>query len=126
MASAAVRGRDGDRRASRPARREAFCSSHAGNPPDVAFLYDYGRLDGARGSFVDAMNRCVLANAGRKGYETVDMQPRCIARYREHGQRFEWPRDVRRNARGHERCFEAVAGSELPAAAVPVRPRAGA
>ena len=85
-------------------------------------LYDEERLAGTRGSFLDVMNRYFLATAGRKGYETIDLQPRFIAHYREHGQRFEWPRDKHWNALGHERCFEAVAGSKLLSAPSPVRP----
>ena len=84
-------------------------------------LYDPERLDEARGSFLDVMRRYFLANAGRRGYEAIDMQPRFIAHYREHGRRFEWPRDEHWNALGHERCFEAVAGSELLAAGFPAR-----
>ena len=86
-------------------------------------LYDGERRERARGSFVDVMRRHLLANAGRKGYETIDMQPRFTAHYREHRQRFDWPRDGHWNALGHERCFEAVAGSELLAAAFSARPR---
>ena len=83
-------------------------------------LYGPERLDEeARGSFLDVMRRYFLANAGEKGYEAIDMQPRFIAHYREHGQRFDWPWDEHWNALGHERCFEAVAGSELLAAAFP-------
>ena len=85
-------------------------------------LYDRDRLDEARGSFRDVMRRYFLANAGRKGYEAIDMLPRFIAHYREHGQRFEWSGDPHWNALGHERCFEAVAGSELLSAPSPVRP----
>ena len=82
-------------------------------------LYEDERLDEARGSYLDAMRRYFLANADRKGYETVDMQPRFIAHYREHGQRFEWPRNRHWNALGHERCFEAVAGSKMLATTFP-------
>ena len=70
---------------------------------------------------MDVMRRYFLANAGRRGYEAIDMQPRFIAHYREHGRRFEWPRDEHWNALGHERCFEAVAGSELLAVGFPAR-----
>lgn len=76
-------------------------------------LYDAGRLDAERGSFRGVMRRYFMANAGRKGYETIDMQPRFIAHHREHRQRFEWPQDRHWNALGHERCFEAVAGSKV-------------
>ena len=82
-------------------------------------LYDDERLEEARGSFLDVMRRYFLANAGRKGYETIDLQPRFIAHYREHGQRFEWPRDRHWNALGHERCFEAVASSKMLATVFP-------
>ena len=36
------------------------------------------------------MRRYFLAHARRKGYETFDLQPRFIARYRTHRRRFEW------------------------------------
>ena len=82
-------------------------------------LYDAERRGEVRGSFVDVMRRYFLAAAGRKGYEAIDLQPRLMARWREHGQRFEWPQDRHWNARGHELCFEAVAGSKMLAAAFP-------
>ena len=82
-------------------------------------LYDDERLAEARGSFEAVIRRYLLADAGRKGYETIDLEPRFIAHYREHRQRFEWPQDGHWNALGHERCFEAVAGSELRATAFP-------
>ena len=82
-------------------------------------LYDGERLDAARASLSDVMRRYFLATAGRKGYEALDMQPRFAAHYREHRQRFEWPRDEHWNALGHERCFEAVAGSKMLSAAFP-------
>lgn len=64
-------------------------------------------------SFEDVMRRYFLANARRKGYETIDMQPVFIAHYQAHRQRFEWSFDGHWNALGHERCFDAVAHSEL-------------
>ncbi len=76
-------------------------------------LYDGRALAAARGSFVDVMRRYFLANADRAGYAAIDLQPRFIAHYRRHRQRFEWPRDDHWNALGHERCFDAVAGSGL-------------
>ena len=76
-------------------------------------LYDGRALAAARGSFVDVMRRYFLANADRAGYAAIDLQPRFIAHYRRRRQRFEWPRDDHWNALGHERCFDAVAGSGL-------------
>ena len=87
------------------------------DPGRIVFVVDgirYGRaLAAARGSFVDVMRRYFLANADRAGYETIDLQPRFIAHYRRHRRRFEWPWDDHWNALGHERCFDAVAGSGL-------------
>ena len=91
------------------------------DPQQIAFvvdgmrhhLYDGDGMELADGSFEDVMRRYFLANARRKGYETIDMQPAFLAHYREHRQRFEWPQDAHWNALGHERCFDAVAHSEL-------------
>lgn len=76
-------------------------------------LYHEKELEAASGSFVDVMRRYFIANAGRKGYEVIDMQPVFLEHYRQHGRKFEWPQDAHWNAAGHERCFEAVAGSKL-------------
>ena len=76
-------------------------------------LYDDEALDAARGSFADAARRHFLATARRLGYETLDLQPRLRAHYREHRRRFEWPQDWHWNALGHERCFDAVRSSAL-------------
>ena len=87
-------------------------------------LYDDETLEAARGSHGDVMRRYFLANADRRGYETLDLQPRFIAHYRKHRQRFEWPQDVHWNALGHERCFDAVRSSKLLSEAFP-HPRSG-
>ena len=76
-------------------------------------LYHEKELEAAGGSFVDVMRRYFIANAGRKGYEVIDMQPVFLEHYGQHGRKFEWPQDAHWNAAGHERCFEAVAGSKL-------------
>ena len=82
-------------------------------------LYDDETLEAARGSRQDVMRRYFLANADRRGYETLDLQPRFIAHYRKHRQRFEWPQDEHWNALGHERCFDAVRSSKLLSEAFP-------
>ena len=82
-------------------------------------LYDDERLEAARGRYDDVLRRYFLANAERRGYETLDMQPRFIAHHRKHRRRFEWPQDHHWNALGHERCFEAVRSSKLLSAAFP-------
>ena len=87
-------------------------------------LYGDETLEAARGSGADVMRRYFLANAARRGYETLDLQPRFIAHHRKHRRRFEWPQDRHWNALGHERCFDAVRSSKLLSAAFP-RPRAG-
>ena len=80
-------------------------------------LYDDETLEAARGSDHDVQRRYFLATAERLGYETLDLQPRFIAHYRKHRQRFEWPQDDHWNALGHERCFEAVRSSKMLSAA---------
>ena len=85
-------------------------------------LYDDEVPAGARGNLHDVTRRRFLANARRRGYETIDMQPRFRAHYRKHGRRFEWPQDYHWNALGHERCFEAVRSSKLLAGAFPAGP----
>ena len=82
-------------------------------------LYGDETLDAAGGIFVDVMRRYFLAHARRRGYETIDMQPRFIAHYRTHRRRFEWPRDDHWNALGHEVCFDAVRSSALLTGAFP-------
>ena len=88
-------------------------------------LYDDEMLDAAGGTFVDVMRRYFLAHARRGGYETIDLQPRFITRYRTHGRRFEWPRDGHWNALGHEVCFDAVRSSALLTGAFPAPSPAG-
>ena len=82
-------------------------------------LYDDETLDAADGAFADVMRRYLLAHARRKGYETLDLQPRFVTRYRTHRRRFEWPRDNHWNALGHEVCFDAVRSSALLTGAFP-------
>ena len=76
-------------------------------------LYDDERLAVPSGTFMAVMRGYFLAHARRKGYETIDLEPRFIAHYRTHGRRFEWPRDLHWNALGHEVCFDAVRSSAL-------------
>ena len=76
-------------------------------------LYDDEVLDALSMSNVAEVRRYFLANAARRGYETIDMQPRFRAHYRKHRRRFEWPQDLHWNALGHEQCFEAVRSSKL-------------
>ena len=101
---------------------------HSGLGPErIAFvvdgirpaLYDDETLEAARGSYFDVMRRYFLAHAGRLGYETLDLQPRFIAHWRKHRQRFEYPQDHHWNALGHERCFDAVRSSKLLSEAFP-------
>ena len=82
-------------------------------------LYDDETLDAADGAFADVMRRYLLAHARRKGYETLDLQPRFVTRYRTHRRRFEWPQDNHWNALGHEVCFDAVRSSALLTGAFP-------
>ena len=89
-------------------------------------LYDDETLDAAGGIFVDVMRRYFLAHARRKGYETIDLQPRFITHYRTHRRRFEWPRDGHWNALGHEVCFDAVRSSALLTGTFPPPGPAGA
>ena len=76
-------------------------------------LYDEKELKVAEGSFVGVMRRYLMANAGRQGYQVIDMQPVFVEHYGRFRRKFEWPHDGHWNEAGHERCFEAVAGSRL-------------
>ena len=73
----------------------------------------------ARRRLEDTMRRNFLANAGRRGYEILDLHPRMSAHYAKHGQKFEWPRDGHWNELGHELCFDAVSSSALLSDAFP-------
>ena len=87
------------------------------DPGRILFVVDGARyaenLKTAKGGFADEMRRYFIANARRRGYETIDMQPLFIAHHREHRRRFDWPHDAHWNALGHELCRDAVARSAL-------------
>jgi hypothetical protein len=66
------------------------------------------RVDGL---YFARMRRKLIAEAGSRGYEVIDLQPRFLERHQETGLRFEFERDMHWSGVGHEVAAEAVAGS---------------
>jgi hypothetical protein len=76
-------------------------------------MYSEDSLKAAAGSFFDLMRRYFIQQAGLRGFEVVDMQPRLIHRHALDGSRFEFPSDDHWNGRGHEEAARAVASSRV-------------
>lgn len=76
-------------------------------------LYSESELKDAEHSYFGQMRRYFLDQAGRNGYEVLDMQPRFLARHRQDGVRFEFPTDGHWSAFGHGEAAEAVASSKV-------------
>lgn len=86
-------------------------------------LYDGGKLSAADASFFAAMRRHFIDQARRRGYVTVDMQERFIARHACDGARFEWVIDGHWNSAAHEEAMLAVLDSAVPDAVFGTLPR---
>ena len=82
-------------------------------------LYRKDQLAQMAGSFRDVMRRYFMAEAVRKGYETADLQPAMVERYRTHREPFESRQDFHWNALGHEACFDAVVRSAVVSGGLP-------
>ena len=88
-------------------------------PDRIAFVVDglrayvYAEREPQGETYGDVMRRYFMANAVRRGYETIDLHPAFVAHYETHRRRFEWPQDFHWNALGHEVCFDAVARSAM-------------
>lgn len=100
-------------------------------PKDVLFvldgtrpsLYDDKELQRANRTYFGLMREYFLDEATGRGYEVVDLQPRFVQHYREHGQRFEMPITTMVSPRfgldhhwsplGHQVAFEGVKNSKF-------------
>lgn len=89
-----------------------------GLPPErVTFTIDGFRYpdEAAKGAgtYFDLMRRTFREKAEAKGYEVIDVDPLFFAHFRQHGQRFEDPRDHHWNATAHGIVANAIMGSKL-------------
>jgi len=71
-------------------------------------LYDTDLLESSTGSYFAQMRRHMLERAVDAGYEIVDLQPVFMDHFAEHGDRFEYERDVHWNDLGNEMFFEVM------------------
>ena len=87
----------------------------------IAFVVDGMRpeiysAEGRRamvGSYFDRMRGYFFKQAGARGYEVLDMQPRFLSRYKATGIRFEFTTDNHWNAEGHELVAKVIGASRL-------------
>ena len=77
-------------------------------------LYDAAQLTAAETTYFAVMRRYLIDQARRRGYVTIDMQERFIARHACDGARFEWSIDAHWNAVAHEEAMLAVLETPLP------------
>jgi hypothetical protein len=77
-------------------------------------LYDRDSLSAAEASYFAVMRRHFIDQARRRGYVTIDMQERFIARHACDGARFEWAIDGHWNRIAHEEAMLAILDSSLP------------
>ncbi len=86
-------------------------------PSRVLFVLDGFRYPQAAatagGTYFDQMRRLFIDQATARGYATVDMDGPFFARFRQTGERFEWPRDGHWNPLGHALAAKAVLDSPL-------------
>ena len=87
-------------------------------PPDrIAFLVDGARYESAvaitERSYFGLMRARFMAEASRRGYEVLDLQPRFIERSRDGKTSFEYPTDGHWNPAGHAVVAEALGGSRV-------------
>jgi len=89
-------------------------------PPDrIAFLVDGARYESAvaitERSYFGLMRAHFMAEASRRGYEVVDLQPRFVERSRDGKTSFEYPTDGHWNPAGHAVVAEALGASQVVA-----------
>ncbi|HET7362987.1 MAG TPA: hypothetical protein VFJ70_05355 [Burkholderiales bacterium] len=80
------------------------------SPSSVLFVLDAVRpeiyaaqtMSAAQNGYQGRMRSYIAAEARRRGYEVLDMQPVFVARHARDGSRFEFPTDKHWNALGHE------------------------
>ncbi|MEO8453193.1 MAG: hypothetical protein ABI647_25615 [Gemmatimonadota bacterium] len=90
-------------------------------PRAIAFVVDAVRpsiysLEGAieaAGSYFGLMRNYFMAEATRRGFEVVDLDPVFAARFARDHQRFEFPDDGHWNALGHEAAAQAIERSAV-------------
>lgn len=86
-------------------------------PDRVLFVLDGFRYppaaEASRGTYFDRMRRLFIDQATARGYGTVDMDGPFFTRFKQTGERFEWPRDGHWNKLGHELAAKAVLESPL-------------
>jgi hypothetical protein len=96
--------------------------AYAGLPPErILFVVDglrYPPADAAaaagnQASFFGIARAHFIAEAGRRGYETIDMDEHFMPHYRRRGQRFEWPTDGHWNGLAHGIAAAAIARSQV-------------
>ena len=78
------------------------------------FRYEDGAL-AASASYFGLMRRYFIAEARRRGFEAIDLDPAFFARHRQTGARFEYPNDGHWNSAGHEVAADAILASLLVA-----------
>jgi hypothetical protein len=98
--------------------------SSIGLPPErITFLIEGARYQPAvaatEQSYFGLMRTYFKAQAARRGYEVIDLQPWFLARGRDGATRFEFPTDAHWNANGHAVAAEALAASKLFGALFP-------
>jgi hypothetical protein len=83
----------------------------------IAFLVDGARYErdvtGVEQSYFGLMRKRFIAEATRRGYEAIDLQPWFLAKGRVGATRFDFPTDGHWNAAGHAIAAEALASSAL-------------
>jgi hypothetical protein len=76
-------------------------------------IYSAQTMPAAENGFQGKMRAYLGAEARRRGYQVLDMQPVFIARHALDGARFEFPTDKHWNALGHELVAQAMRHSEV-------------
>jgi len=86
-----------------------------GRPPDrVLFVMDGVRYPGSSDDdYTDRLRQSFRGAAQASGYETVDLEPLFLARYRQQATIFEIPGDPHWNGEGHGVAAEGVMSSRL-------------
>ena len=83
----------------------------------IMFLVDGARYErdvaGVEQSYFGLMRKRFIAEATRRGYEAIDLQPWFVAKGRVGATRFDFPTDGHWNAAGHSVAAEALASSSL-------------
>jgi hypothetical protein len=100
-------------------------SSSTGLPPDrIAFLIEGARYQpdvaATEQSYFGLMRAHFKAEAARRGYEVIDLQPWFLTHARDAADRYEFPTDAHWNGNGHAVAAQALAASNLVRTLFPV------